>query len=97
MRGKLTRARGDQKKGDETLNALEAIKQHRERSAQQKVAEVPPSRAASPPPSPAKPSAKRTTRRNPVAKRRSRQLRRGTTVCGVELLTPNVADKKQVS
>lgn len=73
MRGKLTGAGGDKKKGDAILDALEAIKHHLERSEQQK--DTGAADAASP--SPANPLPKRTTRRKPSLKKPLRQPRRG--------------------
>ena len=75
MRGKLTRADGDKKKGDAILNTLEAIIKHLERSENQRTG-VAASPAASPSPSPAKPSPKRTTRRKLASKKPLRQPRR---------------------
>ncbi len=75
MRRKLTPAGGDKRKGDMILNGLEWIINHLERSEKQTdggVADV-----ADPSPSPAKPSAKRSTRRKPASKKPLRQPRRG--------------------
>ncbi|HNL91071.1 MAG TPA: hypothetical protein PKH05_18465, partial [Nitrospira sp.] len=77
MKRKLTPAHGDQRKEEAVLNALETIVHHLARAEEQTDGKA--AAAASPSPSPAKLSPTRSTRRKPVAQKRSRASRRGTT------------------
>ncbi len=76
MKRKLTPARGDKRKVEAVLNALETILNHLARAGEQK--EAGSAADASPSTSPPKPSPKRPIRRKTFANKRTRSSRRGT-------------------